>query len=259
MTALPPQDAYAPLAPIYDDAGLSHYAATITPELLTLLQTSDWLGRRVLDLGCGTGASTAFFASRNLDVTGIDSSPAMLNVAKVRSQGTGFHAKFVEGDIATMDFPGGTDLVYCIGNVLNELKSLRDIETVFNKAYAALAPNKVFVFDMTTLYGLGEEIGTSQVVLDVSDRIFIAVENTFSYDNMALRQRLSLFTRSRGEMDWKRASCYLTLRGFPYITLARLVEKAGFTLTSTYDAHLNPVDPQTDTVGKWIVVAKRKG
>ncbi|MBZ0308874.1 MAG: hypothetical protein K8I82_22595, partial [Anaerolineae bacterium] len=161
-------------------------------------------------------------------------------------------------DITTLDFPGGVDLVYCIGNVLNELKSLRDIETVFNKAYAALAPGKVFVFDMTTLYGLGEEIGTSHVVLDVSDRIFIAVENTFNYDNMALRQRLSVFTRARGDSDWKRFSCYLTLRGFPFITVARLIEKAGFTISSTYDAHLNPFDPQTETVGKFIVVANRK-
>lgn len=258
MMVSPQQDVYAPLAPIYDDAGLANFAANITPDLLTLLQTSDWLGRRVLDLGCGTGASTAFFAARNLDVTGIDNSPAMLGAARMRSQGTGFHAKFLEGDIVTMEYPGGVDLVYCIGNVLNELKSLRDIETVINKAYAALSPGKVLVFDMTTLYGLGDEIGSSHIVLDVSDRIFITVENSFNYDNMALRQRLTLFTRSRGESDWNRSQCYLTLRGFPYITIARLVEKAGFSITGTYDVHLAPVDPQTDTVGKFILIAARK-
>ncbi len=257
----PQPDTYAPLAPIYDDAGFSQFAASLAPELLTFVQQQqalDWLGRRVLDLGCGTGASTAFFATRNLEATGVDNSPAMLEAARFRSQGTGYHVKFLEGDLATMEYPTGQDLIFCLGNVLNELRSLRDIEMVFTKAAAALSPKKVFIFDMTTLYGLGEEIGSSQLVLDISDRIFLAVENNFNYDNMALKQRLSIFTRAKSEPQWKRSQTYLTLRGFPYVTIARLAEKAGLTIYGAYDVDLKRIDPQTESVGKFIVIAYKK-
>ena len=39
-------------------------------------------GERLLDIGCGTGNHLRLFAERGLDVTGIDSSPYMLDIAR---------------------------------------------------------------------------------------------------------------------------------------------------------------------------------
>jgi SAM-dependent methyltransferase len=57
-------------------------------------------GARLVDLGCGGGASTAPFVSR-FRVTGVDISAAQLELARERLPGT----EFVHGDITEVEFP----------------------------------------------------------------------------------------------------------------------------------------------------------
>jgi len=60
-------------------------------------------GARVLDLGCGPGRpSTALLAER-FDVTGVDISHAQLEIARINVP----KAKFIEADLASVDFPDG--------------------------------------------------------------------------------------------------------------------------------------------------------
>jgi ubiquinone/menaquinone biosynthesis C-methylase UbiE len=47
-----------------------------------LVEEADLIGRRVLDVGCGTGRLVAALAERGADVSGIDVSPEMLAVAR---------------------------------------------------------------------------------------------------------------------------------------------------------------------------------
>lgn len=58
-------------------------------------------GRRLLDVGCGTGRFTAGFAARGARVTGVDLDPAMLAVASTRVQGP-----LVVADAHRLPFPG---------------------------------------------------------------------------------------------------------------------------------------------------------
>jgi ubiquinone/menaquinone biosynthesis C-methylase UbiE len=56
------------------------------PVLELLVREADLAGRRVLDLGCGTGRFAAALADRHrCMVAGVDPSPAMLAVARARS------------------------------------------------------------------------------------------------------------------------------------------------------------------------------
>jgi trans-aconitate 2-methyltransferase len=66
--------------------------------------------RRVVDLGCGPGNSTALLVERfpGAEVIGLDSSPDMLRKARERLP----KCKFVEADIATWTPEEGTDLLF---------------------------------------------------------------------------------------------------------------------------------------------------
>jgi trans-aconitate 2-methyltransferase len=66
--------------------------------------------QRVVDLGCGPGNSTELLIARypDADVTGLDSSPAMLTQARERLPA----CKFVQADIATWNPEPDTDLLF---------------------------------------------------------------------------------------------------------------------------------------------------
>ncbi len=73
-------------------------------------------GRRVLDVGCGCGATSLLAATRVGDsgsVTGLDISAPMLEVARQRAAGAGVtNTSFVRADAQTHRFaPGSADLV----------------------------------------------------------------------------------------------------------------------------------------------------
>jgi SAM-dependent methyltransferase len=60
-------------------------------------------GRRVLDVGCGTGRLVEALAERGVDASGVDSSPEMLAVARRKLP----HGTFVQAPAERLPFPDG--------------------------------------------------------------------------------------------------------------------------------------------------------
>jgi tellurite methyltransferase len=78
-------------------------------------------GARVLDLGCGEGRDSVFFAERGFDVTGVDVARSGLAKAERLAGARGVRVRWVCGDIgglATRRLGDGSfDLVYSCGSV----------------------------------------------------------------------------------------------------------------------------------------------
>ena len=62
-------------------------------------------GRRILDVGTGTGRAALLFARGGARVTAIDASEAMLAVAHTRAADEGADIRFLVGDAQSLDFP----------------------------------------------------------------------------------------------------------------------------------------------------------
>lgn len=67
-------------------------------------------GRRVLDVGCGAGATTLELADRGAIATGVDVSEALLDVARTRD--AEFRCTFIEGDAATVEYARRFDALF---------------------------------------------------------------------------------------------------------------------------------------------------
>jgi ubiquinone/menaquinone biosynthesis C-methylase UbiE len=65
----------------------------------------DVSGRRILDLGTGTGRAAIALAKRGAIVTGIDASREMLRVGRERAKNSGVSIEFAEGDAHALSFP----------------------------------------------------------------------------------------------------------------------------------------------------------
>ena len=58
-------------------------------------------GKRILDVGCGNGRDTLYFTEKGLKVTGIDTVPAFIKIAKSRMP----HVEFKLMDMRKLEFP----------------------------------------------------------------------------------------------------------------------------------------------------------
>lgn len=78
-------------------------------------------GARVLDLGCGEGRDSVFFAARRLEVTGVDASLAGLRKAERLARERGVEVRWLHGDMAkvakSLLDAGPFDLVYSCGSI----------------------------------------------------------------------------------------------------------------------------------------------
>jgi hypothetical protein len=199
----------------------------------------------------------AFFANTGMEVVGIDSSPEMLRVAGLRVDEETSMVDLRAGDIRQVDFPANMELVYCLGNVLNELNSPKEVEAVLQKSFGALQAGKRMVFDLLTLRGLGDYLGTDEHIYDVSDRFFLTIKSEFLYETFTLKQNFNVFS-SKGA-DWARQTAFLTLKSLPLAALNASIERVGFKILGVYDIQLRPFDPNTDTTGRCIYIIERPG
>lgn len=72
---------------------------------------------RVLDLGCGEGRDSVFFASAGFEVTGADCSLAGLRKAERLAQERGVTVSWIHGDMAHLPAHDPVDLVYSCGAI----------------------------------------------------------------------------------------------------------------------------------------------
>ena len=69
-----------------------------------LMDGYDFRGKRVLEMGCGTGINTILMAKRGAKVTFMDFSRDALNIVKRNMEIAGVDGEFVLGDILDVDF-----------------------------------------------------------------------------------------------------------------------------------------------------------
>ena len=80
---------------------------------------ADFIGRvqhrRILDVGTGTGRAALFFAHGGADVTGVDASEEMLNIARERAAREGVAVRFQTGDAHALSVPNRScDVAVCL-------------------------------------------------------------------------------------------------------------------------------------------------
>jgi SAM-dependent methyltransferase len=105
-------------------------------------------GRRLLDVGCGTGASAAAMRARGYDVVGVDVSPGMLELAARR---LGPDVPLHCHDMRDLPRLGAFDVVWCVGDAVNFLLGDAELVAAFAGFARNLAPGGLVVFDVDTL------------------------------------------------------------------------------------------------------------
>ncbi len=140
----PVNDQYDVFAPFYD--AVNGEPEELVAQLLDVISRHAPAARRLLELGCGTGAVLAGLGS-GLERTGVDRSARMLEHARRRCP----DVRLVEGDITTFTLGERFDVVICVFDTLNHVTSTDGWRDVFARAHEHLNEGGLLVFDLNTV------------------------------------------------------------------------------------------------------------
>lgn len=137
------RDAYTKEAKIYDGSRFESKIGRFYHEI-EKRRILEWLkGPKILELGCGTGRYAIPFTELGFDYTGIDITPAMLEVARKKANANGVTPQLKIMDAHSLNFEDGTfDSVFC-----DRTFKFLDPERVLKEVYRVLKPHGRVVID----------------------------------------------------------------------------------------------------------------
>jgi SAM-dependent methyltransferase len=190
----------------------------------------------VLELACGTGRLTIALAQSGIDVTGMDLSTPMLDIARSKALAAGLNVRFVEQDMRRFDLPDSFAAILIPGNSLLHLLTIDDLRACFTCMKRHLRPNGRLVFDVSKwdIARLAREPDERHTVLRFSDpeRGEVTVEETATYDSVSQIRDIHWYFSAPGAADFRIIDYRLRVI-FPQ-ELLLLIESSGFRLETRF-------------------------
>ena len=190
---------YDLLAPIYDavngDVDYSAWADFI--ENIVNKDGGDLRPELVLDLGCGTGSMTLELARRGYDMTGIDYSVEMLDIARARAEDEGLSDKMLWlcQDMREFELYGTVDLAVSCLDTVNHLTSVQDLSKFLALVHNYLVPNGLFIFDVNGKYKFENIYGNQSYVMEYDDSFWVW-QNFYNCKNHLCDFYITLFSQN---------------------------------------------------------------
>lgn len=158
-------DSYAQFASVYDEL-MTDVPYDTYVELIALA-ANGLAGKKVLDLGCGTGLLSMKLAKKDAIVTGVDLSPQMLSIASERASALSLPITFIEQPMELLQEQATYDVVVIAIDSLNYVIDELHVKNTLQNAYNALVAGGVLLFDVHSTFK--------------TDVIFM--ESPFTFDN----------------------------------------------------------------------------
>lgn len=207
-------------------------------------------GKRLLDMGCGTGSLTVRLAERGFKVIGQDASTEMLSVAAGKSS----EVMWICQNMEETDIGGEVDAVISTLDSVNHLDGREAFLNCFRQAAECLPGGGVFVFDVNTVYKHREILGNNTFIYDV-DGVYCVWQNSFDLADNGVDIELDLFfenengTYSRGGESFREIA-------FSKDEYCQMLEKAGFEVVNILE-YLTYNIPKDDSE-KLLISAKKR-
>ena len=228
-------EAYTGFAYVYDE-----YMDNIPYEewgeyMMTLLKengVSD--GMSVLELGCGTGTVTRMLSKSGYDCVGLDMSEDMLSIASDKTFEEDLHIIYTCQDMRDFEVPYSMDAMISIGDSMNYITCVDDLENVFSCVRENLKENGVFIFDLKTIHFFRDILADNTYAQNRDDSAFIW-DNYYDEEERNNEYELAVFVKNEdGTFDRFEEQHYQ--HGFTIEEVTGAARKAGLYVKSIYNA-----------------------
>lgn len=216
----------------------------------------------VLDLGCGTGTMTEILASKGYDMTGVDFSEEMLDIAMQKREKTGHDILYLMQDMREFELYGTVRAIVSICDSMNYLTEDGDLEQVFRLANNYLDPGGLFIFDMNTEYKYRELLG-DQTIAEEREKCSFIWDNYYYEEEKINEYQLSLFvedpllSEKTGQDICRKFQEMHYQRAYSLAEVKAALEVAGMEFVAAYDAFTrNPVRRDSE---RMYIIAREQG
>ena len=223
-------DAYKNLAASYDRLTNDvDYEATVA-FYEEILRREGLSPRTVVDLACGTGSVTEILARKGYRVTGVDMSEEMLTEAAMKTMDMEQPPMYSCQLLQNLRLPRGVDMAVCALDSLDYILDPEDCKEAIRRAYKALNPGGIFIFDVNTPEKL--RAMDDQVFLDEDDDVYCVWRGEFDEETNICSYGMDLFQRE-GNM-WRRSFEEHREYAYSQEQLTGFLKDAGFTHIEVY-------------------------
>ena len=186
---------------------------------------------QVLDLGCGTGKMARKLAREGYQVTAVDNSMDMLEIAASEEDD---HILYVLQDMVSLELPQQVDAAVSICDCMNYILEEEDLKEAFRRVREFLKEDGVFVFDMNSHYKYKEILACNTFAEAREDASFIW-DNFYDEEERINEYQLSLFIQNEQGTYNKYEELHLQ-KAYEQEEVVSFLYEAGFSSVRVLDA-----------------------
>ena len=230
----------------------SEYMLQLMPKILNRYNKNP---KKILDVACGIGTFAIGMAKQGYQVTGIDLSENMLEIAKQNMVLQNTSVNFIKMDMRELNFNSEFDLVTCFYDSLNYILKIHDLKKVFNGMYNALRDNGLLIFDMNTVYGLAVNWQSSNCVIQKDNEYYFELHTTdFDFEkNIAI---LKIIGFKKMNNHWEKFEEIHKEKAYTQKVIENCLIEAGFKKPKLLGSIKNFTEPTPKSGRVWFVAEK---
>lgn len=207
-------------------------------------------GKRLLDLGCGTGNISIPLAQMGYQVTALDDAAEMLEFAEKKGKEAGVSVDWRQQDITDpalgkiLGDGRQFDAVIATFDVMNHLTDPEDLQTVLHTVANLLTEDGVLIFDVQTPHKLRDYLGDNIFTWHSPDVEYIW-ENHFDEVSQICQMHITFFLRCENGL-YRRETMYQEERLYELDLLTMWLNFSNLELLGIYrelsEEDVSPID-----------------
>jgi len=236
------------LATVYDELMGSIFYDKMLPYFEVLRRKYRIEGKKMLELACGTGTCSIYFAKRGYNVKGLDISAPMLEIARKRASREKVDIEFVEAAMQDFNLDETFDIVVCLFDSMNYILNKEELESCFNKTCKVLRKGGYFLFDINTIHGLREGWDNKVEIRAIRDGSSVwemrwDEKNKIAYLTVSVESKNNSFKELHIERGYTQDEIVSSLRSQGFATI-NILECFGF-------------GKGTEQSARWMMIARK--
>jgi ubiquinone/menaquinone biosynthesis C-methylase UbiE len=246
---------YSEFARLYSTGSYPQYSKYIASKLTDILARLGASPSSILDLACGEGTFVLEAANLGYEVTGIDMSENMIDLARDNAKEAELEATFIQQDMRELSLDDSFGLATSWFDSMNYLLARSDFRSTLDNVYDLLESGGYFVFDVNTIHALSVQWQEHDCYVQRDDSEVFELHRT-GYDRGERIARLTITFFVNDGDRWKKHEEVHLEKGYELSEIEEMARKTGFEVETIWGDLERFGEPEEDSGRVWFVLEK---